>query len=369
MFRIFCIAAAVGLSLSASAQAGSWHLGEPVAIYPLGTRPSVWNGTVAFLDGNGGPVMYYDGVESHLIFEPVEQCWEPMNCNGSIAWRHNEGSASSNEIFRWDGESTENVSNAPGVIDCDLAGGCNGDLIWSKNHTTLWYYDAATGVASSLGVQGVHPALYITDDGIATYAYQHPDTDEVWFFDGSETHLLGTGNCNGAYPSTWDGAVAWVGESEVGSYFTKGEIYYWKEGETIQITNDDDQGGIADEYPSLWRDTVVWSRGVDGLFSPKLFVSDTVRTWQLTFTNAKYPSLHRGKLAWAGDYDLYLADLYPGGDLDFDHDVDIADLAQLLGHYGLSEGVEYGDGDVDEDGDVDMADLAELLGQYGYSLD
>jgi DNA-binding beta-propeller fold protein YncE len=53
------------------------------------------------------------------------------------------------------------------------------------------------------------------------------------------------------------------------------------------------------------------------------------------------------------------------GDLDGDNDVDIADLAQLLGHYGLTEGASYEDGDLDGDGDVDISDLAGLLGVYG----
>ena len=52
------------------------------------------------------------------------------------------------------------------------------------------------------------------------------------------------------------------------------------------------------------------------------------------------------------------------GDLDLDGDVDLNDLAQLLGHYGTA-GMDYRDGDVDHDGDVDLSDLAELLGNYG----
>ncbi|MBU0616246.1 MAG: hypothetical protein KKI02_00870 [Planctomycetes bacterium] len=53
------------------------------------------------------------------------------------------------------------------------------------------------------------------------------------------------------------------------------------------------------------------------------------------------------------------------GDLDGDNDRDLADLAELLGHYGDTTGVVYEDGDLDEDGDVDLSDLAELLGVYG----
>lgn len=51
-------------------------------------------------------------------------------------------------------------------------------------------------------------------------------------------------------------------------------------------------------------------------------------------------------------------------DLDGDGQVNLADLARLLGHYGQT-GVGYADGDLDLDGDVDLADLAELLGHYG----
>jgi hypothetical protein len=53
------------------------------------------------------------------------------------------------------------------------------------------------------------------------------------------------------------------------------------------------------------------------------------------------------------------------GDLDGDNDVDLSDLAQLLGNYGTTSGAQYEDGDLDGDGDVDLSDLAELLGHYG----
>lgn len=49
------------------------------------------------------------------------------------------------------------------------------------------------------------------------------------------------------------------------------------------------------------------------------------------------------------------------GDLDNDGDVDIGDLAILLGAYNVSD-----EGDIDGDGDTDIADLAILLGNYGY---
>ncbi|MCC6361086.1 MAG: immunoglobulin domain-containing protein [Phycisphaerales bacterium] len=52
------------------------------------------------------------------------------------------------------------------------------------------------------------------------------------------------------------------------------------------------------------------------------------------------------------------------GDLDSDADVDLADLARLLGHFGDPE-APPSDGDIDGDGDVDLSDLAQLLGRFG----
>jgi len=57
------------------------------------------------------------------------------------------------------------------------------------------------------------------------------------------------------------------------------------------------------------------------------------------------------------------------GDLDGDGEVGLADLAQLLSHYGETSGATYEDGDLDADGDVDLSDLAALLGVYGTTCD
>jgi subtilisin family serine protease len=57
------------------------------------------------------------------------------------------------------------------------------------------------------------------------------------------------------------------------------------------------------------------------------------------------------------------------GDLDGDLDIDLADLAQQLAHYGATGGVTYPDGDIDSDGDIDLSDLAALLGVYGTTCD
>ena len=61
-------------------------------------------------------------------------------------------------------------------------------------------------------------------------------------------------------------------------------------------------------------------------------------------------------------YANYVACFYPG-DLDGDRDVDIADLAELLGHFG-GHGART-EGDINGDGRIDAIDLEILLTHYG----
>ena len=88
------------------------------------------------------------------------------------------------------------------------------------------------------------------------------------------------------------------------------------------------------------------------------------------FNPVYLPTLDEG-LEWDVSYETYRLRLIVveeqacPGDLDGDNDVDLSDLAQLLGHYGMTSGATYEDGDLDGDGDVDLSDLAELLSVYG----
>jgi len=66
-----------------------------------------------------------------------------------------------------------------------------------------------------------------------------------------------------------------------------------------------------------------------------------------------------------GEMHAFLLRFTLPGDLDYDGDVDLSDLAQLLVNYGVTSGAGYEDGDLDGDGDVDLSDLARLLAVYG----
>lgn len=97
-------------------------------------------------------------------------------------------------------------------------------------------------------------------------------------------------------------------------------------------------------------------------------VSYSSRTGQ--FNPVYLPELPSG-LDWQLDYGAtgltltVVEEAQCPGDLNGDNVVNLADLAQLLGNYGMTSGASYQDGDLDGDGDVDLSDLAELLGLYG----
>jgi hypothetical protein len=98
-------------------------------------------------------------------------------------------------------------------------------------------------------------------------------------------------------------------------------------------------------------------------------------TWSRTihgtpaFDDINYIEIHAD--TWGAGFTLWMDDLrfdpplppIPG-DLDYDGDVDLSDLAQLLANYRTLSGATYTDGDIDGDGDVDLSDLAALLGMY-----
>ena len=99
------------------------------------------------------------------------------------------------------------------------------------------------------------------------------------------------------------------------------------------------------------------------------------RTFDLSNLDPPIAQIERvqaGSLGWSYDvaFDNISLHVDTGeppcpGDLDGDLDVDLSDLATLLGNYGTTGGAGYDDGDLDGDEDVDLVDLAALLAAYG----
>lgn len=369
-FTLRGVGAMVVLQLISLSQAATWYLVDPVLVHDQGTWPSVWSGELGYLHNAGGAVMYFDGVGSELVYPAALSNYEPAFANGVLAWRNCQDSAPSNEILRWSGQTVVNISNSPGIVDSDVAVGSNGDVMWSKSHQWLMYYDASTGATVDLGIRGVVPSMYVTSDGVVTYVYQCPDTFNVRYFDGTTTHTIGLGFGQGTSyngrPKVCDGAVAWIGRGE-GDSFTAGEVFFWRDGVTTRVTDDDAAGGKADDYPSLWNDVIVWQRAEISAFQTRIFLWDGTHITQITSTRSLFPSFHGGWVAWV-DYaaGLKLARVIPDldGDCNQDGVVDGDDFALIAVCFAgpdsgpLGEGCQCGD--LDDDGDIDLADIAAL---------
>jgi hypothetical protein len=367
------IAGAVFAALAAStALAGNWKLVSPVLVDPLGTYPAVWEDHVAYLQGIGGAVRYFDGTTSVELYPPDLYNYEPAMAADIIAWRNCQTAPTSNEIFRWDGTPVD-ISNSPGVLDSDVAVAPNGDVLWSKDHHWLLRYEAASGNVQDLGVTGVGVAAYLTDAGVLTYVYQDPDTHDVMYFDGSTTVFVGEGfgqeNNNNAHASLWDGTVAYIGMG-VGDTITKGELFVWQAGNTTRVTNDDAVNGIPDDYPSVWNDIVIWQRAPSASQS-RIYLWDGESTTQLTTTRTNFPSYQGGSLAYV-DYatGLYLARVIPiiAGDCNQDGEVDETDFANVATCMSGPDQSVSGSctcGDLDGDLDVDVRDIALLQQAVG----
>jgi autotransporter-associated beta strand protein len=67
----------------------------------------------------------------------------------------------------------------------------------------------------------------------------------------------------------------------------------------------------------------------------------------------------------AGQYEIRATLL---GDTDLDGQVNVADLANLAGNFGVTSGMFWLNGDFDNNGNVNVADLADLAGNFGASL-
>jgi hypothetical protein len=111
-----------------------------------------------------------------------------------------------------------------------------------------------------------------------------------------------------------------------------------------------DQQDEALEQGFMWRSAMFPTPGFEVYNNPDLQPGDGMveydDVWNCTF-------MLRGLAAACS------------ADLDGDGDTDLADLATLLGNYGMTSGATFEDGDLDGDEDVDLSDLAALLGDYG----
>ena len=206
------------------------------------------------------------------------------------------------------------------------------------------------------------------EDGLAgPFYYQDPNDPNsivTWYNSISGVGVNDAGNV--AFTATYDTGDPFDPNDPNSPTIWNNAAYFYDAGATTlhQVLFEDDIVGhnSADpNYPSDVRQVTIGlisREDSDAFFGPSL--ADNANVMTVCFREHdedEGPS--RGVAVVAFGH---------SGDTDFDGDVELTDLAQLLGAYGTTFGVDANydsQSDFNLNGRIELADLAELLGNYG----
>jgi hypothetical protein len=210
------------------------------------------------------------------------------------------------------------------------------------------------------------PDDQIPDDGLAGPFYYDPDPNSttdliVWYNSISGVGINNRGNI--AFTATYDTGVPFDPNDPESPTIWNNAAYFWEAStmtlhqvlrEEDVITYDNNGSPIAVQLGLISREDS------DAFMGSSL--ADDADVLAVNFRP------YMDDLELGGSRGVAVIAVGHTGDVDFDGDVDLSDLAALLGAYGSSFGTspDYdSQSDFDLDGDVDLADLADLLGTYG----
>ena len=368
------------------------------------------NGWTALNDGLG-VIQFYAGFSTHptnddIMLGGTQDNGSNLRDEDSLIWRH---------VFGGDGGWTQIDQNAPNRMFVEYQGtrniyrstdggnsfqGCSYGinssdrncflppyLIDPTNSSRMLFctqriYQSLDGANSWTAISGdltdgagaIRALAIAPSDSNVVYAATNDGNLQV-SFDGGDNFELIADDVPGwprvtreicvdpADPLTMYLAVAYFGETQIRRTRDGGQTW-----EALDVTLPDlpvntlavDTRGLrpviyagtdAGVYQSV-DDGDSWHRFGQGF--PNAVVIDL----RLEIERGRLIAVTQGRGAWS-------APVFPPipGDLDGDGDVDLADLAELLGGYGCSGGCCVGD--INGDGNTDFEDLALLLASYG----
>jgi hypothetical protein len=318
------------------------------------------NGDTLWISEDETTAGAYDGV----VFAPNG---DPIVASFRYIWR----------ISALDG-STVWIAPRTGSVSGNCGAATHGDAVYVADAVygghEIVRYDLATGAEmySSPIMTGftIQNTPFVGPDGTVylSRTQNNPSTDHFYAFEDTGTEFI----------EKWHLAAAWSTSSEFG-VGPDGSVYMMIPGPELARL-DPDTGTVLDTSGVLAgfskprmaidaRGRVYFSNGSFDTGRLYSFNADLTPRWDVPVRNINIggPALGTdGTLVVCGvgtDVRAYRTE-EPCPDLDGDGYVGLADLAQMLAHYGMTSGATFEDGDVDGDGDVDLADLATLLAAY-----
>jgi len=227
--------------------------------------------------------------------------------------------------------------------------------------------DRITGFEAPLLIADAGPDDQKPEDELAgPFYYEDPEDPNdyvVWYNSISGASINERGNV--AFTATYDTGVPFDPEDPESPTIWNNAAYFYDAGaatlhqvlrEEDVVTYDNDGDPIAVKLGLIARD------GSDAFMGVSLAKdADVMAVCFRPYDGDVQPEL-------GGSRGVAVVSVGHAGDVDYDGDVDLSDLAALLGVYGTQFGEDEtynSQADFDLDGDIDLSDLATLLGVYG----
>ena len=221
-----------------------------------------------------------------------------------------------------------------------------------------------TGFAAPVLIADAGPDDQKPEDSLAgPYYYDDPnDPDDIvtWYNSISGVGINDLGNV--AFTATYDTGVPFDPNDPESPTIWNNAAYFWDaDTDTLhQVLREDDVVTYDNEGAPVAVQLGLISREDSDAFMGASLADDA----DVIAVNFR----SHDDVELGGSRGVVVIAIGHTGDVDFDGDVDLSDLAALLGGYGSQFGTDPdydSQADFDLDGDIDLADLAELLGAYG----
>lgn len=213
--------------------------------------------------------------------------------HNSAAWvNYSDGD---NEIYYWDGETTQKITN--NSADDDHPSLYNGTIAWVSDqdgNKEIYYWDGQqTRRISNNSSIDESPSLY---NGTIAWAGDSDGDMEIYYWDGSETHQISSNTTDDGHAQLYEGTIAWAGEGP--------EIFYW-DGTSIEHTSAG--GDYMGEGLSLHDGLIAWNALVVPEGEAPQMNHFEIFTWtgageaQRLTSNGYYedtPQVYNGHIAW-----------------------------------------------------------------------
>jgi hypothetical protein len=211
---------------------------------------SAYNGQILYRSGWPGEVYdlsLWNGSDTVLVDGEAKNKGSSSLYEGSVAYSKELGDTNW-EIFRWDGEKTEQISNN-GIYNFypvqyeDTVMWLGGDE--SRYHYDIYYYDGKETTVIPAHATMWRQSLY---DGMIAWAEVDEDWQEgdIWMWEDGVKRQVTSSPYRDLEPSLFDGMMAYVAVDGP-AYTALGHINLW-DGENFHQVS---ELGYYDRYPSL----------------------------------------------------------------------------------------------------------------------